>query len=538
LDKGPLEYGGIDGFAALNASPLLWDPGSGERYTNYFRREFTTNRAYTNVGAEILADDGAVIYLDGQEVARFNCCNTPEDDYLSFSSAGGNETSFATIPLVSNLAAGNHLLAVSVHQANTTSSDLGFGFRLVTLPAPDPNALPGTDTVLSEAGLAGPDGNNSAAGTWEWDMDDGGGQNHGLIKLDIPADRLAAFGNGTATLRLSVANGGNNGEVYRMTRDWLSGPNGGNNVTWNNMPGGPGLVPGGNMAATPTTTTGDAAAGDTLDLDVTADVLAWAAGTPNYGWGFLPTGGDAIEISAIGTGNAPQLILTPGAPIGKQLQAGDADQDYDFDQLDLVKVQIAAKYLTGQAATWGEGDWNGAPGGTQGNPPRGDGFFNQMDIIAASLANKYLQGPYAAVATGGTQGDGQTSVIYNANTGEVAVDAPAGTNLTSINIDSASSIFTGEPAQNLGGSFDNDKDNNIFKATFGGSFGSLTFGNVAQPGLSQDYVAADLTVVGSLAGGGALGNVDLVYIPVPEPSAVMLLALGLAGVVFTRRPRL
>ena len=37
-------------------------------------------------------------------------------------------------------------------------------------------------------------------------------------------------------------------------------------------------------------------------------------------------------------------------------------------------------------------------------------------------------------------------------------------------------------------------------------------------------MANDLTVVGSLAGGGALGNVDLVY--VPEPSAVMLTVMG------------
>ena len=36
----------------------------------------------------------------------------------------------------------------------------------------------------------------------------------------------------------------------------------------------------------------------------------------------------------------------------------------------------------------------------------------------------------------------------------------------------------------------------------------------------------DLTVVGSLAGGGDLGNVDLVY--VPEPASVLLLSVGLA----------
>ena len=83
--------------------------------------------------------------------------------------------------------------------------------------------------------------------------------------------------------------------------------------------------------------------------------------------------------------------------------------------------------------------------------------------------------------------------------------------LTSINIDSASGIFTGQPAANLGGSFDNDTDKNIFKATFGSSFGAISFGNVAQPGLQADFLAQDLSVVGSLLGGGALGPVDLIY---------------------------
>lgn len=222
------------------------------------------------------------------------------------------------------------------------------------------------------------------------------------------------------------------------------------------------------------------------------------------------------------------------AAIPEPLMAGDADEDLDFDQLDLVQVQVAAKYLTARSATWGEGDWNGAPGGSVGSPPTGDGFFDQLDIVAAQQAGIYLTGPYATILPSGQAGDGQTSVVYNATTGEVAVDAPVGIELTSINIDSAAGIFTGDPAQNVEGSFDTSSDDNIFKATFGTSFGSLSFGTVAQPGLPQDLVANDLTVVGSLAGGGGLGDVDLIYV-IPEPTALVLLTFGLIGIVAARR---
>jgi hypothetical protein len=207
--------------------------------------------------------------------------------------------------------------------------------------------------------------------------------------------------------------------------------------------------------------------------------------------------------------------------------------DLKFDQIDLVQVQIAAKYLTGQAATWGEGDWDGGPGGSPGNPPVGDNRFDQLDIISALTAGKYLTGPYAAVSEA-PGGDGNATLIYNPGTGELAVEVGA-TQLTSINIDSAGAIFTGEPAMNLGGSFDNDADNNIFKATFGSSFGSLTFGNVVQTGLSKEFVLGDLTVIGSLAGGGDLGAVDLRY--VPEPSTFILAGIGLLGMIGLRRWR-
>ena len=89
------------------------------------------------------------------------------------------------------------------------------------------------------------------------------------------------------------------------------------------------------------------------------------------------------------------------------LHAGDADEDFDFDQLDLVQVQIAAKYLTGELATWGEGDWDSAPGGEPGNPPAGDGVFDQVDIIRALTGGVYRTGPYAELSP---VGDGMAAV--------------------------------------------------------------------------------------------------------------------------------
>ena len=73
-------------------------------------------------------------------------------------------------------------------------------------------------------------------------------------------------------------------------------------------------------------------------------------------------------LTATGTVVAGGQFEVP-ATMAPALQPGDANQDLQFDQRDIAAVLRSAKYLSGRPATWGEGDWNGAPGGTLGDPP-------------------------------------------------------------------------------------------------------------------------------------------------------------------------
>jgi hypothetical protein len=117
------------------------------------------------------------------------------------------------------------------------------------------------------------------------------------------------------------------------------------------------------------------------------------------------TSGDRVNSGAV-----RQFVFIPEGGGTDPLQSGDADRDFDFDTLDLVQVLQLGKYLTGQPATWGEGDWNGAPGGWWRNPPAGDGVFDQLDIIAALGAGKYLTGPYAGLTPELLAGPGAAAV--------------------------------------------------------------------------------------------------------------------------------
>ena len=101
-----------------------------------------------------------------------------------------------------------------------------------------------------------------------------------------------------------------------------------------------------------------------------------------------------------------------------------------------------------------------------------------ISLLVAVVLNSHASFVSARISPGGVLDDDQASLVYWTGTGELAIDAPIGREFTSINIDSASSKFTGDPAKHMTGSFDSDRDSNIFHALFGDSFGSISFGNV------------------------------------------------------------
>ena len=60
---------------------------------------------------------------------------------------------------------------------------------------------------------------------------------------------------------------------------------------------------------------------------------------------------------------------------------GDSNLDGEFNSSDFVFVFTAGKYETGEAATWGEGDWDG------------NQLFESTDFVAAFSAGGYEVGP-------------------------------------------------------------------------------------------------------------------------------------------------
>ena len=113
-------------------------PNSSNKFvTTYFRHRFNVNQPSQYVGLmlRLLRDDGGVVYLNGSEVVRSNMpIGTINYLTLAMSAvAGSNEDTFYQFFIdPRSLIDGENVLAVEIHQASVSSSDISFDLELVT----------------------------------------------------------------------------------------------------------------------------------------------------------------------------------------------------------------------------------------------------------------------------------------------------------------------------------------------------------------------------------------------------------------------
>ncbi|MBI5387486.1 MAG: lamin tail domain-containing protein [Verrucomicrobia bacterium] len=130
-----------------------YNSGGQQIITYYFRRAFVVPDAsrYDSLALLLKRDDGAVVYLNGTEIRRDNmpsgtitattfASGSPSDDGATFRSSTMS---------ASALVSGTNVVAVEMHQNNSTSSDISFDLSLAGLSTGAASNGPPTVTLTS-----------------------------------------------------------------------------------------------------------------------------------------------------------------------------------------------------------------------------------------------------------------------------------------------------------------------------------------------------------------------------------------------------
>ncbi|MDH4203529.1 MAG: lamin tail domain-containing protein [Phycisphaerae bacterium] len=182
---GPGQLGFGDGDETTDIGPKV----DGRR-TAYFRHKFNGSNVseLTAITITVLHDDGAVVYINDQEIGRINMpAGTVYFDTLASALGENTNTVFSEIS-PSFLIEGDNIITVEVHQRSDTSSDISFDLNL---EATRVNSSPGSTVV--NAGAYTPYAGSvtvNIAGTvptgGQWQVNDGSWNNSGDTESDIP----------------------------------------------------------------------------------------------------------------------------------------------------------------------------------------------------------------------------------------------------------------------------------------------------------------------------------------------------------------
>ncbi len=173
-----LGYGDGDEATVVRCGPGAPACNSGNQATTYFRQTFQVDPAalagVTRLVLEMVRDDGAAVYLNGTEVVRDKLAAGAAYNDFATGTVSGDEREPEFVPFSVDpalLVSGLNTLAVEMHQASASSSDLSFDLQLTTDFAPLP---PPRITLLPEGS------------TWKY-LDDGSDQGTTWREVDFPA---------------------------------------------------------------------------------------------------------------------------------------------------------------------------------------------------------------------------------------------------------------------------------------------------------------------------------------------------------------
>ncbi len=127
----PLGYG--DGGMATVLS--FGSDASNKHVTSYFRRavEVEDPEAIGEVVAELVRDDGAIVYLNGREIIRdgLPAGDVTHNTFANVTAGGDDESAVRAFSIPGGLLRrGRNVIAAEVHQTSRTSSDMRFNFAL------------------------------------------------------------------------------------------------------------------------------------------------------------------------------------------------------------------------------------------------------------------------------------------------------------------------------------------------------------------------------------------------------------------------
>ncbi|MEN8680697.1 MAG: lamin tail domain-containing protein, partial [Akkermansiaceae bacterium] len=162
---GPSQLGYGDGDEATEVS--FGGDSNNKHATTYFRKTFTIAdpSIFEDFTLNFTFDDGIVVYLNGQVVARENVADGAAFDDFATGNGGDNNSGSRTL-FPADFLAGSNTFAVEIHQVSASSSDISFNLDLTGNPPGGGSTSTSEPVIITEPGWLFSRSYNSNTGEW------------------------------------------------------------------------------------------------------------------------------------------------------------------------------------------------------------------------------------------------------------------------------------------------------------------------------------------------------------------------------------